>query len=128
MARQKKTNIAQAILNVIVNSFVLMSSFGKIFKIVGFEARIASKGLVRIIIFSVFFGVILASTWICILGLLFFYLFQLHADPYFALLLIILLNVLILVAMGLIIKSIKNQLLFPEARKELRGGVKSLLE
>lgn len=117
---KKKPTLGKAILNLIVLVPTFVSILGKITTLVEFEAHMAGKSLIRLIVLSVVFGTLLTATWIGVLAILFSYLQSLLLTPLLSLFIILLLNIVLLIIIGFCLSSTKKNLLFPEIRNQLR--------
>lgn len=115
MANKRKPGFSKAILNLIVLVPTLFSLISKIVTLAGLEARLAGKSAVTIMILSVCFGMVLTTTWLCVLSLLFLYLITIM-NWSAALLVIIAINLFLLLVMAMVMLKMKNNLLFPVIR------------
>lgn len=117
---KKKPTLSKAILNLIFLVPTFFSILSKIATLVEFEARLAGKSLIRLIVLSIVFGTLLTATWLGVLAVLFSYLQSLLLTPLLSLFIILLLNIVLLVIIGFCLNSTKKNLLFPEIRNQLR--------
>ncbi len=87
------------------------------------EVQLAKQSLIKLIMLSFVIGSLLTSTWLCVLGLLFFLLITNHVSWLVSLCLLIFFNVLIIIGISLLMLQIKTHLFFPATRKQLYGSV-----
>lgn len=129
MAHKKKSTstVSKTILSLVVLIPTLFSLVRKTVALIGFEARLAGRSVVIISVLSLFVVILLSSTWLGMLAMLFFYLTSLQWSLQQSMLLIIAANILMLVIVWLVIVKVKKNLSFPETRRQLRG-VKRLRE
>lgn len=81
--------------------------------LVAYEAKEAGKSFIMLMILSVFFAVILTSSWLILLALLFFYL-SMHLGAPVSLSILLGINIFILLIMIFVMKRVKEKLFFPE--------------
>lgn len=105
------------ILNTIIGTYFKL--FSEIVKIINLEALLASQSLVKIIILSSIAFVIVISTWLCVLVLLFFCLTSLHCNWLLATSIITLFNILILLIILIVIFQLKKNLSFSATRRQI---------
>lgn len=98
------------IINVICNAM----------KLIGHEARIAGRSVVIIMISSIVFAILLASSWICILGLVLVYLLSLQWNLMLCIFILLLLNILLLIILSIFIGKTKRNLLFPATTQQCK--------
>lgn len=116
MATKKKTSFIKTILNLLVVVPAILNVANKVATLIGYEGRLAGKSLIRILILAFLSAMILASTWACILILLFHY-FSMHFSFELSVGFLILINVLFLFIIGFIIARSGKNLTFPLTRK-----------
>lgn len=117
--KKKKTSLTRTIVNLVIFAFTLKNVLSKVVNIIGYEARLAGKSFIKIIIFAIFSGLLLVSIWFCLLTMLYLYLESLLMSPYLALTLIIFLNIFMLIVVAILMHSTKKNLFFNELRKEM---------
>ncbi len=117
---KKKSMFGKAILNLIILIPTFFSVLSKVTALVEFEARLAAKNLIRLIVLSVVFGTLLTASWIILLAILFNYFQSLLWTVLFSLCVIFLLNIALLIIVGFCLSHIKKNVLFPEIRNQLR--------
>jgi asparagine N-glycosylation enzyme membrane subunit Stt3 len=93
--------------------------FSKMISLMGEEARLAGRSVVKMIILAIFSGILLVSIWFSVLAMIFIYFSSILLSPYLSLLIIILLNILLLLFISIIMRSTKKKLFFNELRKEI---------
>lgn len=117
MAHKNKTSMARYILSAItVVPSLFRFSIGFVHSFSS-EFRIAGKSIVSLLIFLVVFGILLTTTWICLLSLLFVYLTSLAWTALHALLLLLLINIVLVGIILIAILRLKRNLTFPETRQ-----------
>lgn len=122
--KNKSKSFSRFILDGILLLPTLYSLVGKIFVLVGYEARLLRKNLIKIIIIAVMSGIILASTWLCLLAAFGLYLISLGLSYALTFFVILLINILILLILGIIIKESEKNLFFRATRSHLRQAFK----
>ncbi len=99
----------------------IMSLASKVFTLIKIEARESGRNFVKIVILAIFSLIVLSSTWISALAILFFYLLEWHLTVPAALGILLAVNLLSLFIIMLSIVRSKKRLFFPETRRQLRG-------
>lgn len=115
MANTKKPSVFRNIVELIL---LIPTLFGLLERLSAFaqgKARVAGKHLVTVAILSSIALVLLMSTWLCVLGLLFFYLTSLQLNLVMSLFILLGLNIFLLLVVLWIIS--RNKL--------LRGNLKA---
>lgn len=123
MAQKHKTSMTRYILSaitVVPSIFRFSISFVHSFSS---ELRLAGKSIVSLLIFLVVFGILLTTTWICLLSILFVFLTSLAWTALHALLLLLLINIVLVVIILIAILKIRRTLTFPETRQLFREVV-----
>lgn len=119
MAEKKKHkthSFIKAILNLLVVIPTILNVASKISTLLSYEGRLAGKSLVRILILTFFCAMLLTSTWICILIMLFHWFVE-YVSFQIALLFLILINLFLLTIIGIVIAKSGKNLTFPLTRK-----------
>jgi hypothetical protein len=116
MANKRKPGFSKAILNLIILVPTIFSLFSKIFALVGLEARLAGRSLVTILILAILFGMVLTTTWLCVLSLLLVYLIT-QMSLVLSLGIIIAINLFLLLVIAFAMSKMKNNLSFPVIRR-----------
>jgi hypothetical protein len=116
---KKKSGFSKTLLNLLVIIPTLYSIFGKIIKLIEFEARATGNNLIRILILSFTFVALMITTWICMLSMLFVYLETLFLHPLIPLSIILFLNIFLLLMIGFTLNSQRKNLFFPEMRNQM---------
>src|SRR5580698_3209762 len=96
MTKRKKPTLGKALINLVIGIPTLLSLIGKIGSLIGFEIRLASKSLISIIILALLSALLLTSSWLCVLAMLFVYLTSLHWSTQCILLALFGLNLILL--------------------------------
>lgn len=109
---KRKHNIGSVILNLLMLLPSFMNLANKVISIVGWEARIAAKSVVSLVILSVFFGVVLTSIWFSLLALIFIWFISFWSIP-LSIFFIILINLVILLIVGFFMAKSKRKLTAP---------------
>ena len=124
MTKRKKPTLGKALINLVIGVPTLLSLMGRIGSLIGLEARLAGKSLVSIIVLAFLSALLLTSTWLCVLGMLFVYLTSLHWSTQLILLTLLGFNLILLIIVCRMMTKYKKRLLFPKTRHlldEVRG-------
>jgi len=117
---KKKPSFSKAILNLVVLVPTFFSLLRKVVTLVEFEAQLAGKSLIKLIVFSVAFGSLLTATWVGVQAMLFIYFQSLLWTPLFSLFILFIINIVILILLIFGLYNAKKNLFFPEVRNQLR--------
>lgn len=117
---KKKPTLSKAILNLIVLIPTFFSILGKVVTLVEFEAQLAGKSLIQLVVLSVVFGTVVTATWVCVLAMLYTYFQSLLWSPYLSFSALILVNVLFLIVISFCLSRVKKNIFFPEIRNQIR--------
>ncbi len=117
MTKRKKPTLGRALINLVIGVPTLLSLIGKIVSIIGFEARLAGRSLVSILMLTIISALLLTSIWLCMLAMLFVYLYSLQWPIPFILLTLIGVNLILLVIISIKIMKHKKRLLLPETHQ-----------
>ncbi len=117
---KKKPTLSKAILNLIVLIPTFFSILGKVVTLVEFEAQLAGKSLVQLVVLSVVFGTVLTASWICVLAMIYTYFQSLLWSPYLSLFILLLINLLMLIIIAICLSRVKKNIFFPEIRNQIR--------
>ena len=98
---------------------------GDITRLARTEAHLAVSSLIRLVLLSLLAGLLLLTTWICILGAVIASLVAIHFSWLTSFLFVTLLNMLLLTTLFLYIKKLKKNLTFQATRKQLLSLTKS---
>ena len=86
----------------------IISLLSNIMSMVGKEARLAGKSIVMIIMLSLLFSMLLAVSWLSLLGIIYLHLTSMQFSAEASLGIILLINVVLLIIIGVIISKVKN--------------------
>ncbi len=89
------------------------------------EAKLAGKSLFLFFVISFIVALLLMSSWLCLLALLFTYLISAQFSVMASLALVLLLNLILLTSVGLYTAKIKKDLLFPSTRRQVRSLIRN---
>ncbi|MDR3492586.1 MAG: phage holin family protein [Gammaproteobacteria bacterium] len=89
------------------------------------EAHLAVSSLVHLVLLYLLAGLLLLTTWICLLGAVIASLVAIHLSWLTSFLFVTLLNILLLITLFLYIKKMKKNLTFQATRKQLLNLTKS---
>jgi len=117
---KKKHSLTKVLFKLLVLVPTLFSLIGKVVTLAGYEAKLAGRSLIVIIILSLLAGVLFATTWLGILAMLFMYLVSLQLSWQISLFILIIVNLCCLAIILCVMNKIKKNLLFPETREQLR--------
>lgn len=82
------------------------------------ETQLALKSVLRILMLSVVFAMLVVTTWIGLLAALFVFLLSLHLSWLLTFLIVGLLNISMLVGVGLLILRVKKDMSFTATRRQ----------
>lgn len=116
MTKKKKPTLGKALINLVLGIPVLLSLTKKIGTLVGYEARLAGRSILGMIMLILLSVILLSTTWLCLLAMLFVYLMSLHWSMQIILLTLVGVNVFILLIVFCLLIKHKKRLCFPETR------------
>ena len=119
MAKKRKSDTLRNTIKYLIAIpaiFTLLTNFIDLFN---FEARLAGKSILAIIMLTVIAGMLVSITWLCALAFLAIYLISLQWSSYAILALLIGINLLFIILIGFAIKQKKEYLFFPFIRKQI---------
>lgn len=119
MAKKRKSHFSRTLFSMIVFAYSFFSSFKYKITLLGTEARIALRGIFKSLILAVFLGVMLATTWISLLAMLFLYILNLPTSPYLSLLVVILINMVVMIIVSLMIAKLMRNISLQKIRLNL---------
>ena len=125
MPQKKKSNISKAILNLVLMVPNLFSFVKNIISLAGLEARLAGRSIILIIVLSLLSVCVLTSTWLCMLGFVFLYLYSLKMSLLFCMFVIFMMNILLLLIISMLLCKYKNNLSFPATRRQIRKKIRN---
>jgi hypothetical protein len=132
MAQKKKPRSSGSIGKTILNLIILIPTFyklvGKVLCLVSYEAQLAGKTIIKLLLLAIASAVILASTWLCLLALIAVYLISLGISNILTITIIILLNILILILLMFIAHKSEKNLSFRTTRHQIRHALKNFIE
>lgn len=114
---KKKKPFSRILVGLLVAIPTLLHFFQNIGEIIKIEANQAGQNIVKILIIAVLSAFLLATTWLCVLGLLFLYFLSLQLSAMLSLFFILVVNIVLLFMLGLIALRLKHKLLFPMTRQ-----------
>lgn len=119
MAKRKKSILSKTILRLIFGIPAILSLLTTLSSLIKYEIRIAGRSLVCVLMLALFCALLLMSSWLCVLGLLFVYLMSLQWSLYGILLALLGINCFMFLIILLIIRRYKAKLSFPETHRLL---------
>ena len=116
----KKTDVSKRkkFINFLLLAIHLFGVANRLTSLVKIEAYLAKKNIILLCVLSLFFGVVLFSTWICLLALLFSYLIAFHFSVPASLCLLLILNLLLILFIFIAISRVKRKISFIESREK----------
>lgn len=117
MATKKRSGITRFIRNIFFLVPSLFSLITNMIRLIGYEAQLAGRSLIIIVVLCIFLATLLTSTWLCLLSMLFVYLIS-YLNLIVSLGIIFLLNLFLMLVVGIILARTKKNLLFPETRRQ----------
>jgi hypothetical protein len=121
MATKRKSQSIKGIIKLILIFSNVTSLISNLARLVSLEARLAGRSILSVVFFAIFFSILLAASWACVLALIYVYFVSLHWSPMETLFLMVAINLLSLLIMGLIISRVKKNILFPETCQQLHN-------
>jgi hypothetical protein len=112
MAKKSKGGFTDSVLSLIFLAPKLFSFVSNIGALVKAEAHHAKRNIALILLLILISAVLLTSTWMCMLGLLYLYLTT-HLAPIPALAIVMAFNIFLLIIIALVIYLSKRNLFFP---------------
>ena len=88
--------------------------------LIEFEAALARKNLISLIVLFIFAVSLLTSLWLCLFAMCFIYFISLHMSYLTSIFITFLVNFVLLLIILLMISRIQNHLTFPKTRQLLR--------
>lgn len=121
MAHKKKATLTKAILKVLILIPTILGLCRNVWALVCHETRTVSSSIIKLIILAIVSGILVASTWLCVLGLFAYYLMTMHVSYACILELVILINLIVLGLTAILILQAKKYLFFPQTRELLKN-------
>jgi hypothetical protein len=121
MTKKKSSGFSGTILKLVLLATNVFGFVENITAVVRSEACRIGKSVLVLMVLSFLLSSILICTWISLLGMLLVYYLSLHWSLLFSLSMILLLNIIFLAIIGLILSRVKNSLLSPLGRNQLRN-------
>ena|ERR1700722_4057819 len=118
MAKKNKGGFTSSILSLIFLVPRLFSFLSNISTIIRLEARQAGRSIAIILLLVLMCTILLTSTWLGLLALLYLYLTS-HLNPIPSLSIVILFNVFLMIILGLTIYLAKRNIFFPATLSQL---------
>lgn len=131
MGHKKKPesiSIIKTILNAAIILPTLYNLVGKVFTLASYEAKLAGKSLIKIIIIAIVSGIVVATTWLCLLAIYGLFLVSLGWSYKTTLLIIVLINLFILGILALLIMYTEKNLSFRATRHHIRRAFRQSQE
>lgn len=122
MTHKKKLSVLQVIRHVVM---IVPTIFSLAFKVAGLfslEAKIAGRSLVIILMLGFLLGLLLTAFWLCLLTIFTVYLVSIHWSLLSALGLVAALNAIFILIVFVLILQHKNNLTFPEIRRQFHNA------
>lgn len=116
MTKKRKPTLGKAFLNLVLGLPVLLSLTKRIGALIGYEARLASKSILSIMMLICMIVILLSTTWLCLLAMLGVYLMSLLWPTQIILLTLLGVNVIMLFIVFVLLRKYKKRLSFPETR------------
>jgi len=126
--RPESVSILRTILNAAIILPTLYNLVGKVFTLASYEAKLAGKSLIKIIIIAIVSGIVVAATWLCLLAIYGLYLVSLGWSYQATLFIILLINLLILVILAILIMYTEKNLSFRATRHHIRRAFRKTEE
>jgi hypothetical protein len=112
MAKNNKNGFTNSVLSLVFLVPKLFSFVNNIGALIKAEAQHAKRNLILIVFLILISVILVTSTWLCLLGLLYLYLTT-HLAPIPSLTIVLAFNIFLLIIIGLVIYLSKRNLFFP---------------
>lgn len=119
MTKTKDVPKRRKVFNLILLAVELFGAANHLVSLVKIESYLAKRNIILLGVLSLFLGILLISTWLCALAVMFSYLVAFHFSVSAALCLLLLLNILLMLFVFFIMMRIKRQITFIETRERL---------
>lgn len=123
MAHKKKTTLGKYLLRVLMVIPTIIQLFGNLLALINLEAREAGNSITKLILLAVICGVIIMSTWLCVLGLFATYLVSIHYSYLFAFSILVVTNIVILLLLVILMQQTSKPLFFPKTRLHIKSSL-----
>lgn len=118
MTSKKKRSLSAIILDMVMLIPNLMNVVQHTTTLIKSEARLAIKNIVMLVMLGIISALLLVSTWLGILAMLFIYLVSLHLSEMIALMFVLLINILFFMIVLLLLKKRQSHFLSRDCRQE----------
>lgn len=116
MKAKKKSHFTDTMFNILLALPRIFNLVTRITSLVEYEAHLAKRSVVSLIVLLITSIVILTCTWLCVLGALLMYFLSLKATLLTSLLLLIVINLFVLIIISMLAMRAKNRMTFPVTR------------
>jgi hypothetical protein len=120
MTKKRKPTLGKAFINLIFGIPSIVSLAKRISALITYEVRLARKSFINMIILAVYCLILIASSWLCLLALLFVYLISISWTTEMALLTLLSINLVMLLIVYCLLKRFQKRLSFPKTRYLLK--------
>lgn len=120
MTDNRKPSFTRTLFKIITIVPTIINLFTNTVHLIGYEARLAGRSLLKLLILAFMVASLLTTTWIGLLAMLFIYLTSLHWNMILSLLIISVLNILLLIIILVSMTKLKKNLTFPMTRSQFR--------
>jgi hypothetical protein len=118
MATKKRSGWISTLLDLVLLGTNVFGFMENLTALVKFEARLAGKSLISLVILALLMAMLFLSTWVCLLALLCIYLISLHWSWIAALSILLLMNFVFLLIIALMLCKKQRMLFFPLTREK----------
>lgn len=120
MTSKNKSSLSRTITDVVQLIPNLVRIVCNITTLINFEARLAGKALIGIVMLAVISAILVTSIWICLLALLATYLLSIQWSLMMTLVIVLLLNICLFIIVTIMMAKAKKNLFFPATSEECR--------
>ena len=124
MTKKSKEREGSTVIGLITMIAGIASTVSNLIDLIGYETKLAHHSFFKAIILALITGLLLTSTWICLLGMLVYYLVTMQVSLPLSVLIVIVLNLLLTIIVMLLFLRARDQLSFKESRRALRDITK----
>lgn len=124
VTKKAKEKEGGAIINFIVMVSKIASMASHLVELISYETKLAHGSFFKAVILALMTGLLLTTTWVCLLGILVYYLVMMQVSLPLSLLIVIVINILLTIIVLLLFLRSKDELSFRESRKALRDITK----
>lgn len=119
MSNKKRPSIAETLLHVVTLVPNLVNLATNVTSLLNVELRLAGRNIMMLVTLSVLFALLLMTTWLGVLTLLFIYLTSLQLSMAASVAFLMLLNIIVMMFLFIFLMRAKTELFFPRTSREI---------